>query len=606
MSIRISDPTLQHLFGKPIRYTIPPYQRRYRWTEEPQWQPLWDDVEELANDWLANPNQATHDPHFCGAIVLRPHQNATKEPENREVIDGQQRLTTMQVLLDAAQEVFQEHSAMHASLLAHLILNDDIYTETDRDFRFKVWPSRYDREAFRAVMDDQSPTEGYEDSRIFLAHQFFRKEIADWIELVEGEAERVQRCEALTSVLTQRLQFVEIVVESSGIANEIFETLNARGTPLQAWDLVKNYLYERAGNSPDFEDWFDDEMVKFDTEWWQDESGSGRNARSNVDLFLNHFLVLRTTKEVKGRTANDVHRAFSAYMKEPDLDAEKSARGVGSDFSRLGEVYRGITQAQRSDPHGNFLHSWRVQGNNSLAPVILWLWSSGAPDDELDLAVRALDSYFGRRLVCQAVSKDYRELTIGLLGALNESGPSSVGDVTKRYLRERAENVETLRWPSDDEIRFVLQNRQMYGKLTAPRVQLILESIERQLRLEARVSEPLPEQSRSIEHVMPQKWQAYWQAPSPQDQTEDETATQRRNRLLHTIGNLTLVNSRLNSKLRHGPWDQKRELLKEHSKLYLSNDLIDHDDPWDESAIIERSRKHAEVLIRVWPTPDRL
>lgn len=253
-----------------------------------------------------------------------------------------------------------------------------------------------------------------------------------------------------------------------------------------------------------------------------------------------------------------------------------------------------------------FLHHWRVQGNNVLAPVLLWLWSSGVPDVELGLAVSALDSYFGRRLVCQSPSKDYRELSIGLLKELSGSSSSQAGGVTKRYLRDRSEGVETLKWPTNEELLNVLEGRQLYGKLTVPRVQLILEAAERQMRAEAGVAEPLEDQARSIEHVMPQKWETHWSPPRKGDATEDETAKQRRDRLLHSIGNLTLVTSRLNSKMKNGPWLEKRDMLKKHSKLYLSNDLIDHAHQWNEEAIIRRSRMLAEILVRVWPTPQDL
>ena len=240
-----------------------------------------------------------------------------------------------------------------------------------------------------------------------------------------------------------------------------------------------------------------------------------------------------------------------------------------------------------------------------LAPVILWLWSSGVPDQQLNRAVRALDSYFGRRLVCQSSSKDYRELSIGLLNELDSKGADNAGDATVKYLKKRAADVDTLQWPDDAELRKVLTERPVYGKLTSARVQMVLEAIERQMRIDAGFADSsfVPD-GLSIEHVMPQKWDAHW--PPAKGGTAEETARQRRGRLIHTIGNLTLVNPKLNSTLRNSAWKTKRRTLKTHSKLYISNDVNEHTKQWNEAAITERSDRMADILIRVWPEPDAI
>ena len=604
MSIKISDPTLQQLFGTIIRYTIPPYQRRYRWQQEAQWEPLWDDIRELAEQWLVDSAPLKDDPHFLGALVLRPLQNVAIEPQNREVIDGQQRLTTLQILLDAVQAVFKELADSHAGPLESLILNNEDYTKHDQDHRFKVWPSKYDQDAFRAVMDDHASSEEYGDSLITQAHDFFFDAVDSWIKAAASSDEQARLCEALFAVLTQHLQFVVIDVTGERIANTIFETLNARGTPLQAWDLVKNFMYERAGDAPDFEDWFEDHQLKFDEEWWQSETGSGRNRHSNADLYLNHFVVLRTHKEASSRTSNAVYRDFVAYAESVDSLEEKTIRAVGTDFSRIGEVYREIMDPSPDERHRRFLSNWRIQGHTVLTPVLLWLWSSDVPTEELNLAVRALDSYFGRRLICQGSSKDYRELSIGLLKELNDAGPRRAGNVTRGYVMERSNGVETLKWPTDEEVREVLVNRRLYGQLTVTRVQMVLEAIERQLRDDSGVAEQLTESFRTIEHVMPQKWPTHW--ARPRKGGTDETPMQRRERLVHSIGNLTLVTSRLNSKMRNGPWREKKKMLSNHGMMYLNSGLIEHDSQWNDDAITNRSHLLADVVTRVWPAPEKL
>ena len=104
MDARIVD--LQTLFGKPVSYRIPQFQRPYAWKRDDQWIPLWDDVRNIAEHWLGlNPGEKMR-PHFMGAIVLQRQSNNSAEVERRLVVDGQQRLTTLQLLMRATQEAF--------------------------------------------------------------------------------------------------------------------------------------------------------------------------------------------------------------------------------------------------------------------------------------------------------------------------------------------------------------------------------------------------------------------------------------------------------------------------------------------------------------------
>ncbi len=108
--------TPKQLFQKDVHYTIPDFQRPYVWSQEDQWEPLWSDLQNVAEDYLerraetvdAVEAQAKARAHFLGAIVMQQVPTPAKDIERREVIDGQQRVTTIQLLLDATQEVLEE------------------------------------------------------------------------------------------------------------------------------------------------------------------------------------------------------------------------------------------------------------------------------------------------------------------------------------------------------------------------------------------------------------------------------------------------------------------------------------------------------------------
>ena len=138
----------QEIFYKVVRYEVPAFQRRYIWTKENQWEPLWEDVSEKATAIIED-GQA--DGHFMGAIVLQQRPTPTGGIETRIVVDGQQRLTTLQLLIDAIQEVCEQGGhRQSAARLSRLVLNEKDYLGGNPELEFKVWPTINDRVAFLA------------------------------------------------------------------------------------------------------------------------------------------------------------------------------------------------------------------------------------------------------------------------------------------------------------------------------------------------------------------------------------------------------------------------------------------------------------------------
>jgi hypothetical protein len=139
--------TPQAIFMQPQRLLVPLFQRPYVWNEELQWEPLWKDLERVATRLLQSPS-TTQAPHFLGAVVLQQLPTPTSDLQQRTVIDGQQRLTTLQLLLDALHsEITIAGASMPAARLEPLIANAEAFRRQKED-RFKVWPTNRDRPAF--------------------------------------------------------------------------------------------------------------------------------------------------------------------------------------------------------------------------------------------------------------------------------------------------------------------------------------------------------------------------------------------------------------------------------------------------------------------------
>lgn len=371
----------QRLFIQPVRYEIPPFQRRYVWKQEEQWEPLWDDVEQLAQSIMED---GYTDPHFMGAVVLQQMPVATGSIECRIVVDGQQRLTTLQLLIDAIQEVLEErrHSGP-AKRLASLVENQEEFRDGDPDNGFKVWPTVVDRVAFRHAMSNDLSATDYSTSRIVQAHDYFRGQAEQWLDrFSEENGERDAAPSALESAVRMNLELVVIDLGDADDPHVIFETLNARGTPLLQSDMIKNKVLHDANFKVAEDGSVSTEQGRLwpfdEDDWWGQEVGRGFQRRPRVDVYLNHWLTLRNRMEMK---AYDEFRAFERYAYARQ-GAGKTILDVASDMREVGIIYRDVEEERRKDI-AKFLERRNVMNVGAVTPLLLWLLSEDVPQETL-------------------------------------------------------------------------------------------------------------------------------------------------------------------------------------------------------------------------------
>lgn len=584
------------LFSKDVRYEIPQFQRPYVWEQEIQWEPLWDDVRGVAEEYLEK-RQAP--PHFMGAVVLQQRSTSAAEVETRIVVDGQQRLITLQLLLDAVQEVFEQREYRQPALrMSQLVANNEVYwgDDHDRDLVFKVWPTVFDRAAFRHAMKNELPSDEYQSSLIVQAHEFFKDQVALWLDDVRNETIE-DRTAALEQAVAQLLEVVVIDLEPVDDPHIIFETLNARGTPLLQSDLIKNLILHRAGVGVDGDSAEASQLWNFDRDgWWREEIAQGRLRRPRIDVFLNYWMVARTREDV---TADNVFSNFRAYAEEETNP--KPIRELAEDIGVAGIVYRNLEE-ERYPEITTFLYRRQVMQVGVLTPVLLWLFSENVPQQQMAKALLTLESYTVRRMICRITPKDYNRLFVGLLVALEAKGAEYAGDTTLEYLANQDAYVR--QWPDNQVLENEFLSAPLYRMLTRGRLRLVLEGIEAGLRTNRAESRSVP-RNLTIEHIMPQEWRTNW--PLPGDITDATKAEGMRDQLVHSIGNLTLVNQRLNSSLSNAPWVDKRNTLERFSTLYLNKILTDNaSDAWDEEAIAARARRLCQAAIKVWPHAESI
>ena len=596
--MKVDKLNLQTMFAKQIWYEVPRFQRQYVWDEDEQWEPLWADVQNTAERSLAMRNGGTvgmqQQTHFLGAIVLQQTQNMTGQLESRLVVDGQQRLTTLQLLVDAIQEVYEQQGLQTAAeRLADMVLNYERYRGGDPDRAFKVWPTAADQEAFRHAMSNELPSDEFKDSNIVRAHEFFKTQIAHW--LMKDPEERETRADALERTVNNLLELVVIDLEMGDDPHVIFETLNARGTPLLESDLVKNMvMHEAVSTGIALDSEAGKNLWKFDDGWWSQDVQQGRLVRPRIDVFLNYWLVMRSQNEVAAK------EVFSTFRRNyPDWCPSGSIVGLADEIRAAAEHYRTLETKNRAEME-QFLYRREIMQAGVLTPVLMWLLTAETPQQQLDKALRALESFLVRRMILRMSTNGYNLLFIGMLEPLAEAGAQRAGDTVSAYLKDQKAPARL--WPNDHALREAFTSWPLYKLLTRGRLRLVLEGIESDLRTRMAESQTV-ERTLTIEHIMPQQWRENWRLPS---YIEDvDKANIDRDNLIHSMGNLTLVNGRLNSSLSNASWEDKRAALDKHGMFFLNKNLVSEaPDVWNETTIEQRALALCESAARVWPSSE--
>ncbi|WP_030907901.1 DUF262 domain-containing protein [Streptosporangium amethystogenes] len=608
--------TPRDLFDGKVCFEIPPFQRPYVWNEEDQWQPLWDDLERVTAALLSpdyDGTQSGRTPgHFLGAVVLKQLPSTAGDPSRLSVIDGQQRLTTLQILLDAAQFVLSEDGDEEdAESLEELVLNaSNRFKKTPK--RFKLWPSRIDRAAFEHVMDNSlAVNTGLSESRITQAHEFFLGTIRAWANTASDTHDTRSRLSALAQVLQQHLKIVAIDLSDNDDDQLIFETLNDRGTPLLAADLIKNYVFQRGEDlNADVDAWGETYWRDFDDDWWRDQVPQGRLMRSRIDLFLQYWLTMRLQEEI---STDEIFSGFRSYADHSLATTHEAEDFLGA-LRKDADTFREFAQMGPETARGRFYS--RVVETLEIGatiPLLLWLISDNhqVPPAQSDRALSAMESWAVRRTLLRMTMKDVNRFVVALLKHLDKQPMESAGDAAVEFLSQQSADART--WPTDDDMRTQLPHVRAYGNIRQQRLRVVLAAIEQRWRTERHENVSLPT-GLEIEHVMPQQWQSYWNTP---DHHDPQRAAQR-DRLISTLGNLTLVTQKLNGTLSHRPWTDpaaleiaatgkykgmgKRSLLAQYSLLVLNKKIVDHHEAeWTDDDIVARGQELTESIVDIWP-----
>jgi len=599
--------SIEQIFSAQTRYVVPLFQRPYVWAKEDQWQPLYDDIRELADRVLDPPPHKPVAGHFLGTAVLEQVMVPAVEMPQRRIIDGQQRLTTLQIVLKAAVEALrlctaEQDGPGQASLNQAVgrleLLCANQFASSD-EARFKVWPTNDDRDQFRAVLEWSPGSPEPTGTRMAEAFGFFRANFLDWLR----RDRTPERALSLSSAMTDHLRMIVLDLDQFDEPQAIFETLNAHGTPLLPADLVKNWLLWEAGKqSIDASSLYTRYWADFDrdTGYWRKVVGAGHAARPRVDTFLQNWLALETLETVSAKHLYDRFLAYAATMTasapHQKLDLPSFMAALQADSQRYRKIDEGALEGEVGE---------RIRRLNRLdyivfRPVLIGLLRYRADDPQLLLrGTAALESYLVRRMVCGEQTRGYGKVALDLVAALQ-------GNRDQARYQAILDVLEASGWPDDERFVHFWTKSRFYGWFRRARVLTLLQAIEIGLQKKALKSERLSVDvdGLTIEHVMPQSWQANWPLP-------EGTEPMARDALVQNIGNLTLVTDKLNPALSNAAWsggvNSKRLQLDEHSKLELNKKLLAYaEDDWTDAKITERARFLFEIAREIWPSSEAM
>jgi hypothetical protein len=587
------------IFTLPQHLVVPLFQRPYVWDEDDQWAPLWHDVRRMAELRLQDPY--TSAAHFLGALVVQAQESVLGNVQARNVIDGQQRLTTLQLLMDAAGSVFEELGIDSlAAQLQGLTHNTEMYVR-DLDERLKLRHTNKDRDAFLEVMNAEPPVNHRElkhtSTRVVRAHQFFVAVVANWLR-EEGDAELTRRAGALADVLNRGLQLVIIDLRTNEDSQEIFETLNARGTPLTAADLIKNFVFQKLEQEGvDTEKAYAEEWP-FERKFWETEIGVGRYNISRSSLFFNQWLGSLLGEEISPKST---FTRFKSYVEHESGEKMSQLLAIIRQQADRYEAWTMVADDPDRDLKRVELAFYRMKagGVEVLKPILLWLHQPGRdfPQDTIDKVVGSMESWVMRRQLLRTASADMGRVVADVIRVHRTIAAEELPARIEEYLTNL--KVASTYWPGDRELRDALLSERAYQRYPRARLRMFLEAVEDQLRAVHRVGR-VSRRGYPIEHLLPQKWQKNWRV-------EDVQAELDRAEHVHRLGNLTLLTESLNSSVSNGPWlgeNGKWTKLEKYDVLLMNREIRRiSKDGWDEQRIDERTLAMVDTLIEVWPVP---
>ena len=559
-----AQPLIKFFDGSDKRFIIPLYQRNYDWKE--------DNCEQLFQD-LLKMHHSNRKSHFFGSIV----SSIQAGTEDRFIIDGQQRITTVSLLLIAMVNAFKvgDIQATDGKLVDKIFKRYlvDEYQEDERKVKLK--PIKKDMDAFDALL--YKPKEQYlKGSNVTRNYEFFYDKIVKSGLTMDELFETIKK-----------LEVINIKLDEDDDPQLIFESLNSTGLDLSEADKIRNYLLMSLAPA---------EQDDLYTRYWNPIEESTKYDPSS---FVRDYL---TMKQGKIGRIDKIYFIFKEYAENERIGRAE----LLEEMHHYAKIYSQIDNANMGTEKINRkLNQVRTLDSTVAYPFYMAFFDyaekNGLSDEEKYRVLDIVEAYWARRIICNlpsnALNKVFATLHRDVLNNMNKAVEGTNPTYTEVLIYLLLKKGRSSVFPKDDEVKEDFATRQVY-KMPANLRMFILERMENKDSKECHdVVKQLTEKTISIEHIMPQTLSDKWKDALGE---EWERIHQQ---YLHTMANLTLTG--YNSQYSNLAFLEKREMEKGfNDSAFRLNNYVKSCNQWTEVEMKQRQHDLLEVFMRLWPMPS--
>jgi uncharacterized protein with ParB-like and HNH nuclease domain/predicted transport protein len=563
--MKATEAKLLAFLKKSPQFVIPIFQRTYSWTER-ECRQLWDDIIRTGgNDAVSA--------HFIGSIVYIEkglYQVTSQSP--LLVIDGQQRLTTVTLLIAAlAKEIDKFNEGIREPVdgflprkLRHYYM---LNAEEEGERHYKLILTQTDKDSLIAIVSDREPPK---EASVRITENF--RLFESWISGLKGDLTAV--CKGLA-----KLVIVDVSLNREQDNPQlIFESMNSTGRELTQADLIRNFIL--MGLDPKLQ------AELYEKYWRPMEVDFGQEAYGDhFDSFMRHYLTVKTGEIPNVR---EVYEAFKAFARSPEM-VKAGTEALVADIRTYARYFCAMSLDAEANPDLKLaFQDLRELKVDVAYPLLLELYNDFdrkiLPAEDFVTAVRLVEAYVFRRAICAIPTNSLNKTFATFTKALKKD----------RYFESIQAHLLLLpsyrRFPSDEEFQRDIQTRDLYNFRSRSYWLRRLENHERKERV--------PVDEYTIEHILPQNenLSSAWMSALG-DEWKRIHAT-----WVHTLGNLTLTG--YNSEYSDRPFAEKRDMEGgfRESPLKLNQGLGQLDE-WNEKTIKTRAERLAGMAVGVWTSP---
>ena len=560
--MKAGEATLQKILNTSRQFIIPIFQRNFSW-EKKQFKQLWTDIQRASKFTRERT-------HFIGSIVYIDMGTPAGRPQQLMLIDGQQRLTTLSLLLCALKRYVQKND-VETNLIKTKKIDNQFLLNSDEmgDDKYKLLLNAQDRETYIKLLEQTEFTVNTPSKRIMNCYEYFYQQI--------------EKCaDDLNSIFLGILNLSLVAISLDKDKDNpqlIFESMNSTGKDLAQSDLLRNYLLMDLSTR---------EQNRLYTTYWKPmEDAFGQYAYlEKFDYFIRDFL---TIKQNNGRICkvNDVYEQFKRYYIEQNLTKED----ILKEIFIYAKYYAAIELDREKDKDLRmYWRQIRMIDCHVAYPFFLQLYhdyeQKNLAKEDFILIIKTTISYIVRRAICEIPTNSLNKTFAVFYNKINKQ--DYVNSVLKEYILKTAYRA----FPTDYEVREKLQTKDIYHFRLKNYLLQMLENYYHKEPID------IVRDNYTIEHIMPQspELNMTWQKMLGENWREVQKI------YLHTLGNLTLTG--YNSEMGNKSFEEKLngENGFKHSHLKL-NQYVASCEAWNKKSIQQRTSLLTDLILKIWSYP---